>query len=406
MARYTHTGTLMLVLLAAWIGLAEAADHVVGGTQLRLRRTATAGTMTLVLRDVSAIPTPGSADDPSLAGVTVTLFGRGSGEQATFTAPAGRGRPGWNVRSAPRVTYTYVNPKVPPGNTSLQRAALRDGAGLRIRGRSAGLSLTSGEGAIAVRVQWGSERVCTLFDGAAVRNDGPGRFNAMKAGTPPFTDCDDATLAGGPPPTPCSDDGISCTGDCPGDSVCAGNPFIGCTCVSPHQPCGDSAPACNGECPAGEVCGVTTGGPWPGCGCVPAASTPCGDAHPSCDVGACPVGTSCYVHWLDTFPATIDYCACASEPPVGPCGGTCPPGWTCVGPRPGLPATCLPPFCDGGNGFPTCDGTCGPNATCTALGACFCIEHCSGGSPFPTCGGTCTTPNTTCIAINDQCLCG
>lgn len=404
MSRVTHCGTIVLILLGTWLGTAAAADHVVPGTQLKLRRTANGGAMTLVLRDVMAIPAPGGSNDLSTAGVTVTLFGVGSGEQAAFAAPPGVGRPGWKVRPSPRVTYTYANSSVPPGSTTLQSAVLRSGAGLRLRARSAGLDLSNGEGAVAVRVQWGSERVCTVFDNDAVRRDQAGIFLGVKADAPFIASCDDAELIA----ATCTSDGISCSGVCPGDSVCGGNPLVGCSCVSPHQPCGGSAPVCNGECPTGEVCGALSSDPFRSCGCLPASSTPCGDVYPSCDSGDCPAGTSCYADTV-FFGSGHEFsvCTCASEPPVDACGGDCPPGWTCVGPRPGLPATCLPPFCGGGSGAPVCDGVCADaNADCTAFGGlCFCLETCSGGSPFPACGGTCDTPNTSCISIEGQCLC-
>ncbi|MBY0275112.1 hypothetical protein K2Z84_07215 [Candidatus Binatia bacterium] len=401
MSRPARCVTILLLALGIWSGTAPAADHVVGGTQLRLRRTPAGGTLTLMLRDVAAIPAPGSADDPSTTGMLVTLFGRGSGEEASLSAAPGKGRPGWVVQSAARVTYAYVNADAGPGSSTLQSATLRTGSGLRLRARSAGLDLSGAEGGVAVRVEWGSERVCAVFDGAAIRHDEAGFFLGVKAAVPALPDCDDATLLG----ATCTDTGGSCGGTCPGDSVCGGNSLIGCSCVSPHQPCGDSAPVCNGECPAGEECSTTTGGPFTTCGCLPVGSMACGDLYESCGGGDCPAGTSCYGFTL----SILRYCACASEPPTDPCGGDCPAGWSCVGPVPGMPATCIPPFCGGGSGAPACDGSCDggvPNDTCTPIGGtCFCVEHCGGGEPYPTCGGTCTSPDASCIAVDGKCLC-
>jgi hypothetical protein len=402
MSRAARYGTVLSLVLAVWSSTASAADHVVPGTQLRLRRTPSGGTMNLLLRDVTAIPTPGSADDPSTAGMIVTLFGRGSAQKALLVAPPGTGRPGWLVRTAPRVSYSYTNASARPESATLAAAVLRSGSGLRVRARSAGLDLSSVEGVVAVRVEWGSERVCTIFDGDAVRRDEAGFFFAVKADAPAIADCSDATLGGGG----CSlaDQG-SCGGTCAGDAVCGGNSLIGCSCVSPSQPCGGSAPVCNGECPAGEECAVTDGSPFTACGCLPIGSMACGEQHDSCDPGACPAGTSCYGFTL----SILNYCACASEPPTDACGGDCPAGWTCVGPVPGMPATCIPPFCNGGSGAPACGGSCGggdPSVTCTAIGgSCFCVEHCSGGDPSPTCGGTCSSPDATCVAVDGKCLC-
>lgn len=403
MSRPAHCAAILFLMFALGEGAASAADHVIGGTQLRLRRTPHGGTMTLLLRDVNVLPVPGSADDPSLAGMTITLFGRGSEQKAKLFALPGVGRAGWLVRTVPRLSYSYALPGALPGAPTPRTAVLRDGTGLRVRARATGLDLGAAEGAVAVRVEWGAERVCTIFDDAAVRRDEPGFFVGVKADAPQIADCDDATLG----TAACGLDGGVCGGRCAGDGVCGGNVMTGCLCVSPSQPCGDSAPVCNGECPAGEECATTTGGPYPGCGCLPIGSMACGEVSGSCGDGDCPAGTSCYGFSL----SVVHYCACASEPPPPPCGGECPDGWTCVGPVPGFPETCVPPFCNGGSGAPVCDGSCAggnPYDTCTTLGssACICVEHCSGGEPFPTCGGTCSSPGTTCGAVDGKCLCG
>ena len=74
--------TLASLAAAVAVTLAAASvsadDHVVGGTQILLRAGA-GGALTLQLRGVAVpIPAPGSADDPSTAGLAVSLFGRGS----------------------------------------------------------------------------------------------------------------------------------------------------------------------------------------------------------------------------------------------------------------------------------------------------------------------------------------
>ncbi|MBM4242941.1 MAG: hypothetical protein FJ148_03895 [Deltaproteobacteria bacterium] len=400
-----RSGTVVLLLpllVALEAGAASAADHVTSGAQLRLRRTPAGGTMILALRDVNAIPAPGGADDPSLTGMVITLFGRTSQQTSTFSASPGQGRPGWLVRSAPRVSYAYVNPSARPGGGALATAVLRGASGLRVRARTAGLALAEPEGAVAVRVEWGNERVCTIFENDAIRRDDVDFFLGVNAAAPQIADCDDLTLGGGT----CGTSTPTCGGTCPGDAVCGGNPTFGCTCVSPSQPCGDTAPVCNGECPSGEECSRTGGGPYPACGCLPIASQPCGEQFDACGAGDCPAGTSCYSFRF----SVVDYCACASEPPPSPCGRECPERWTCVGPVPGFPAMCVPPFC--GGEAPACAvDSCGggvPNVSCTALGSstCICVEHCSGGEPFPTCGGTCNGANSICVAVDGKCLCG
>lgn len=390
---------VLTVTLAAVV--ASADDYVVGGRELTLRAGA-GGTLSLQLRDPELqIPAPGSPDDPSVAGLVVTLFGWASGGQASFVAAPGGD---WRVRTAPSATYRYARRPVDAGSAFIATATLRAGNTLRVRAKSGGLSLVSPEGAVGVRVQMGTTRICALFDPPAVRRDAGGRFIARDADVPAIASCDDAVLGG----ATCTESGLTCDGTCPGDGECAGGPGVGCSCVSPHQPCGGTWPACNGECPAGEVCSDIGGTPYSSCGCLPAGSTPCGGVYPSCGDGDCPAGTTCLV---DTFTCCggvqISNCACLTGPPPPPCGGTCPVGWNCVGPAPGFPETCLPPFCSGGSGAPTCDGSCNQAGTeCRSMGGvCFCLAPCIGGDPYPACGGACADPTWTCTPTVDGCSC-
>ena len=391
-------GTVLALVLAATA--ASAGDHVVGGKQLLLRAGA-GGALTIQLRGADVpVPVPGSADDPSAVGLVVTLFGRASRTQASLLALPGSA---WRVRSVPRATYRYANPAAGQGSPLVKSVMLRDGSGLQLRAKSAGLALDQPEGAVAVRVDMGGTRVSALFDPPAVRRDGARRFVARDADAATLPSCDDEVLQ-----AIACEDGTSCGGTCPGDAACAGDPFGSCTCVSPHQPCGDTAPACNGECPVGEECANTGGTPYTGCGCLPVGSTPCGGVYPSCGDGDCPTGTSCV---LDTFTCCggvqISNCACSSGPPPLPCGGACPAGWTCVGPAPGFPEMCLPPFCSGGSGAPVCDGTCSQAGTeCRSMGGlCFCLTPCIGGDPYPACGGACADPTWACTPTSDGCAC-
>lgn len=399
MSRHVFAAAMSLVLVCgALVAAASAADHVVGGKQLTLRRQGSGGALSLVLRDPSIpIPAPGSADDPSLAGMTVTLFGRASEEQASLAAAPGLGRPGWKVRATPRVTYTYTNPTAAVGSGSLASVTLRAGTGLTVRAKSPGLALAVPAGAVAVRIDMGATRVCALFDGDAVRRDQVGSFVARNADASGLTDCDDATLIA----LSC-EDSQSCGGTCPGDAVCAAQPSGegGCSCVSPHQPCGDTSPACNGECPVGEECSNLGGVLHTSCACMPAGSTACGGVYPSCGDGDCPPGRSCGIDYFELQPgsgAYTEWCACRIGPP-SPCPGGCPEGWIC------FQGSCLPPFCDGDG--QSCGGTCTqPGTVCTAqIGFCFCLTPCSGGDAFPTCGGSCD-PGLSCSALDGACIC-
>ncbi len=176
---------------------AMAVDYPVGGTQLMLSRPQqSTGALSLVLKDPS-IPVPAidGADDPSLTGLTLTLFARYSGERPTFFARAGRDI--WKLRTTPKATtFAFRDKTAVPGSWDVFTADLRTGAGLKIRTRGPRLTLSPPEGSIAVRIEYGSVRVCAVFDGAAVRQDKPGRFVARNADAAGLTDCDDATLSG------------------------------------------------------------------------------------------------------------------------------------------------------------------------------------------------------------------
>ena len=76
---------LFSALLALLATPAAAVDYVVGGAMLSLKDVAYPGRgpVVLSLEDASIpVPLPGSADDPSLSVMRVTLFGRGSGESS------------------------------------------------------------------------------------------------------------------------------------------------------------------------------------------------------------------------------------------------------------------------------------------------------------------------------------
>lgn len=266
MTRRALAATIAMVstyTLAA--AVAVAADHTVVGKEIVLRRTPgnPAGSLRLVLRQgfPEAVPPPGSADDPSLAGMTVTLFARDSGDTAAFDAAPGRGARAWKVRATPRViSYAYNDPRANVDPLQVRSVRLRSGAPLRISAPAAGLPLDVAEGSIAVRVDYGSERVCALFDPESVRRSGPGIFVARDGDANLLPNCNDETLSGEcpmgtcPPPVP--------------PRICGGRPVTaacsrtintrtaceqegGCWQVTPFNPSG----VCN--CPTldqGKVC--------------------------------------------------------------------------------------------------------------------------------------------------------
>lgn len=241
---------------------AVAADHPVIGKEIALRRTPgnPAGSLRLVLEQgfPGVVPPSGSADDPSLTGMTVTLFARDSGATATFVAAPGRGMRGWTVRTTPRVrSYAYHDPHANADPLQIRSARLRSGGLLRITAPATGLPLDVAERAIAVRVEFGSQRVCALFDSASVRRSGPRIFVARDGDANLLPNCNDETLSGECP-----------TGSCTPPRICGGRPVTaacswmietrqaceqegGCWQVTPFRPSG----ICN--CPThdpGKTC--------------------------------------------------------------------------------------------------------------------------------------------------------
>lgn len=203
--------------------VAVAADHQVIGKELTLRRTPgnPAGSLRLALEQgiPDGVPVPDGADDPSLAGMTITLFARGSGATASFVAAPGRGARAWKVRATPRsIGYAYNDPRAGTDPLQIRSVQLRTRAPLRITAPAAGLLLDVTESAIAVRVQYGSTRVCALFDPESVRRSGPGIFVARDGDANLLPNCNDETLSGACP-----------TGVCPTPTpvpprICGGRP--------------------------------------------------------------------------------------------------------------------------------------------------------------------------------------
>lgn len=194
-------------LLAA--SAARAADLTVVGKEITLRRTPgnRAGSLRLALEQgvPDGVPLPDGADDPSLAGMTVTLFARGSGATASFVATPGRGARAWTVRATPRSTsYAYNDPRASADPLQVRSVKLRSRAPMRITAPAAGLPLDVAETAIAVRVEYGSTRVCALFDPESVRRSGPGIFVAREGDANLLPNCNDETLSGACPTGICA----------------------------------------------------------------------------------------------------------------------------------------------------------------------------------------------------------
>lgn len=316
---------LAALAIAASAGEVRSADVPLSGGQISIRRSANgSGAVTVVLKN-PAIPVPaaGSADDPSLTGMTLTLFGRTSGTTATFVAAPGATAGTWKVGSAAaRTTFSYVDHEARSAAGRVESAQLRTGSGVKLKAPDAGLALNALEQAVGVRVEWGTQRVCALFDYDDVRVTKAGRFLARDADAAPMPDCSDDTMTGGP-----------------------------------LAPCGVSAPSCGGTCPSGQACRSVGDVTHPGCQCEPVEG--------GCPDG-CPDGWICYRGDFCLAP----FCGGAE----GTCDGTCAqPGTQCFQGSAGF-CFCLTP-CSGGDPWPTCGGSCpDPKTDCVAspFGDCVC----------------------------------
>jgi hypothetical protein len=318
---------------------ALAADQVLPGKKLALKETPTRASAVLIIQDPSIVlPAAGSPEDPSTAGLRVVLVDGTADVTAELLIPPGAG---WSVKTGTRTTWTWKNAAAPGGPSPVNALKLVSGKGLTLKARSAGLSLTGPLGSVGVRVELGTTRFCTIFDPPAVRRDVAGQFTATKAETPNVPGCSDGALSGG---APCGLSGPSCDGYCGEGSVCGRGFDGGCECTSASRPCGGSSPACNGQCPDGETCADIGFDGLPfnrSCECLPSGSVGCGTTYPTCGVGDCPAGTSCFTKWFQGAGAIFEDCACSAEPPVNPCG-SCPAGWSCGLIPPSTPA-CFPP---------------------------------------------------------------
>ena len=185
--------TFLAFLAAGTPGASRAGDQSLAGTRLRLDRRGSSQRLVLVLRDRDiTLPAAGSADDPIRSGMRVVLFGNSiPGEVQELVIPPGSG---WNQWASPRQTYRFRNVDVPGLPTPVRFARLRQGRGLRIDARAAGLALWGSQTSIGVRVEMGSTRFCTVFAGGGVRRDEAALFAARDTPNPNLTACTDEAL--------------------------------------------------------------------------------------------------------------------------------------------------------------------------------------------------------------------
>ncbi len=347
--------------------MAHAGDQPIDGQRLVLKRTPTKAKLVFISKDPDFLfPAIGSADDPATGnpgGATIELFSTNEGH-VTLAAAPGAGNPGWTVKSAGTPRYKFQNSAAGPGVYSVRVAILKQGKVLKVTAKDAGVALAGPQGAVGIRITTGTLRNCARFDAPTIRKDQAGSFIAAHAMSATLTDCSDASMSGVTSSCETSEFPI-CGGACPGDGTCTAD-FGGCRCVSPSMPCGGTDPVCNGVCDPGEECAAVGPPPFPGCVCIPAGSTPCGDPGAPVCGGVCPSGTECRPFYgLPAFGGQLG-CGCASPGPCGQGGVECPNGFACALIPPGT-YLCAPVACGGNPTYPTCGGMCVSGATCQAV---------------------------------------
>jgi hypothetical protein len=386
---------------------ASAFDRPIDGQKLMLRRAGGSARLVFVSRDPSfAFPSIGGPDDPgtgSPGGATIELFSQSEG-QAALGIPAGAGDPGWTADTGTPPRYKFHNGLAPGGISPVCIALLRQGKTLKLVAKDAGLPLAVPQGALGIRITTGGIRNCARFTGTAIRKDQAGTFIGSHADSDALSDCSHESL-NGIPPTCSASEWPACGGTCTGDGVCVAG-FPNCVCVSPSSPCGDTAPMCSGTCPAGEECAPFGPGPFNGCGCIPAGSTPCGDPGAPVCGGTCPTGTACRSVITPPSLGAVLGCTCAPPGPCGAGGDDCGNGFACAAVPP-MPF-CVPIYCSGGD-YPSCGGSCVSGAACQPfkLGE-FTTCLCAVPAPCDSaCGGyTCAGGDVCTVDIGPPASCG
>jgi hypothetical protein len=314
---------------------ALGADTGISGQKLVLKVRGTKQKLVFASKDPSTpFPPIGSADDPSVAGVTIDVITPGA--TGALAVPSGIGNPGWVVKDADVDSYTYRN------GTSVRSLGLRQGRTLKLTTRSVPIPMTAPLGSVGIRFTMGGTRVCALFDGASVVADAAGSFTARASSAP--ADCSTATLGH---PAVCGDGVVEQNEECEAtsDAACPGQCAADCTCPAV---CGD------GQRESAEECDGTD---FPPFGTGPAACANLGDAVPACQ--------------SDCTCCATQLCA------AGTFQATCCPGFAC-------------PPADGPNARAYCRPSCQTADDCDAGQACFlgfcatpyCTENsqCSGGA--------------------------
>ena len=180
--------SIMLALILATP--ARGADQPIDA-KLILSQNSKTETLVFLSRDRDALfPPVGSADDPTVAGMTIDLFSD-KGEHVSFAVPAA----GWTASSGSVPRYRFRNRAAPEGLSRMRLVVHKQGRVLKVTGKSVGLLLLIGlQGPAAIRLTTGTLRNCTRFEGAAIRKNVPGKFIGKSTSASSLADCSDGSL--------------------------------------------------------------------------------------------------------------------------------------------------------------------------------------------------------------------
>lgn len=233
---------LSALALLTLTAVAHGADQLAPGKKLDVRAAGAKQSVRFSSKGSFTVPTPGSADDPTIGGATFRLVNPTTSESFTFSLPNRH----WAL-SPKGTAYRYRDFALSEPDRVV--SAFLGAGSLKIVIKNTGISLDEpSQGALSLVLASGAVRFCARFDDGAIVKDGPGRFTAKNAvaptacfGVTTTTTSTSSTLAqattttaGGPTTTsslpPCGGVYPSCAGSCPVGLTCSGSLIFPCAC--------------------------------------------------------------------------------------------------------------------------------------------------------------------------------
>ena len=185
-------GLVVSIMLALVLATpARGADQPIAAKML-FSANSKGETLVFVSRDRDALfPAVGSADDPTLVGMTIELFADKGQQHVAFPVPAA----GWTASSHSVPSYRFQNDAAPEGPSPMRLVLQEQGRVLKVTGKSVGLLWRVGiRGPTAIRLTTGTLRNCARFAGRAIRKNTTRKFIGKSRPGPSVVDCSDDSL--------------------------------------------------------------------------------------------------------------------------------------------------------------------------------------------------------------------